>query len=322
MNRPKIVLTRRWPEAVEKSLAERFDVRLPAEDRSLDAAQLQALVGDADALCPTVTDRIDAAVLAAAGPRLRIIGNYGVGFEHIDLQAARARKLCVTNTPDVLTAATADLTMALILALARRVVEGDAWVRRGQWPGWCPTQMLGTQVSGKTLGLVGYGRIARAVAARAHHGFGMKVRVFSPRLDSRSAGPLPIETCPTVEAVLERADFVSLHCPSRAETRHLIDATRLRLMPRHAFLINTARGNIVDEAALVAALAQGVIAGAGLDVYEREPQLAAGLAALPNVVLLPHLGSATHETRIAMGMRVLQNLEAFFAGRSPPDRIA
>jgi lactate dehydrogenase-like 2-hydroxyacid dehydrogenase len=319
--KPTVVVSRRWPASVEQLLTERFGARLNAADAPLSPRDWLAAVRDADAICPTVTDRIGGDIIAAAGPRLRLIANFGVGFEHIDLAAAHARGLVVTNTPDVLTDATADLTMALILAVARRLVEGDAELRRGAWSGWRPTHMLGRQVSGKVLGLVGFGRIARAVAQRAHSGFGMRVQAYSPRLtDCGSSTPVGI--CASLEQLLASSDFVSLHCPASTDTRHLINAARLRQMKPGAFLINTARGVIVDERALVDALQSGVIAGAGLDVYEREPEIATGLARLANTVLLPHLGSATEETRVAMGMRVLGNLEAFFSGREPPDRIA
>ncbi len=319
--RPAIVVSRRWPATVEKLLAERFDVHLNATDAPLSPRDWLLAVREADAICPTVTDRIGSGIIAAAGPRLRLIANFGVGFEHIDLAAARARGLVVTNTPDVLTDATADLAVALMLAVARRMVEGDAELRRGAWSGWRPTHLLGRQVSGKVLGLVGFGRIARAVAQRAHFGFGMRVQSYSPHLtDSGSATPVRI--CASLEQLLATSDFVSLHCPANADTRHLMNAARLRRMKPEAFLINTARGAVVDELALVEALRSGVIAGAGLDVYEREPAIAAGLAQLPNTVLLPHLGSATEETRVAMGMRVLSNLDAFFRGQEPSDRIA
>lgn len=318
--RPTVVVSRRWPASVEELLTERFDARLNAADAPLSPRDWLAAVRDADAICPTVTDRISADIIAAAGPRLRLIANFGVGFEHIDLAAARARGLVVTNTPDVLTDATADLAVALMLAVARRLVEADSELRRGAWSGWRPTHMLGRQVSGKVLGLVGFGRIARAVAQRAHFGFGMRVQTYSPRLtDSGSA--VPVGICASLDQLLSTSDFVSLHCPADADTRHLINAARLRQMKREAFLINTARGAVVDEPALVEALRNGVIAGAGLDVYEREPEIATGLLQLPNTVLLPHLGSATEETRVAMAMRVLSNLDAFFRGQDPPDRI-
>jgi lactate dehydrogenase-like 2-hydroxyacid dehydrogenase len=319
-NRPSVVLTRRWPAPVESALAAEFAVEFNGADRVLAEQELCAVAARADALCPTVTDRISAKVIAAAGPSLKLIANYGVGFEHIDLAAARDRGIVVTNTPDVLTDATADLAMALILAVARRIVEGDSLLRQKAWSGWRPTDLLGTQVSGKVLGLVGYGRIGRALAQRANRGFGMRILVHSPR-GNGGDDSVPVTVCDSLEELLQGADFVSLHCPSRPATRHLLDATRLRQMRPQAFLINTARGNIVDEVALVAALRDGHIAGAGLDVYEQEPLLAAHLASLPNTVLLPHLGSATLETRVAMGMRVLANLRAFFAGAVPPDLV-
>jgi lactate dehydrogenase-like 2-hydroxyacid dehydrogenase len=319
--RPTIVVSRRWPARVEKLLTERFDVHLNAADSPLSPRDWLAVVRDSDAICPTVTDHISADIIAAAGPRLRLIANFGVGFEHIDLAAARARGLVVTNTPDVLTDATADLAVALMLAVARRLVEGDAELRRGVWSGWRPTHMLGRQLSGKVLGLVGFGRIARAVAQRAHFGFGMRVQTYSPRLTD-SGSTTPVSICASLDQLLSTSDFVSLHCPANADTRHLMNAARLRQMKPEAFLINTARGVIVDERALVDALKNGVIAGAGLDVYEREPEIAPGLVQLSNTVLLPHLGSATEETRIAMGLRVLSNLDAFFGGDEPPDRIA
>ena len=318
---PTVVVSRRWPASVEKLLGERFGARLNATDAPMTPHDWLEAVRDADVICPTVTDRVGADIIAAAGPRLRLIANFGVGFEHIDLAAARARGLVVTNTPDVLTDATADLAVALMLAVARRLIEGDAELRRGAWSGWRPTHLLGRQLSGKILGLVGFGRIARAVAQRAHFGFGMRVQAYSPGLiDTGSATPVSI--CASLEQLLSSSDFVSLHCPANADTRHLMNAARLRQMKPEAFLINTARGVIIDEHALVAALRSGVIAGAGLDVYEREPEVTPGLVQLPNTVLLPHLGSATEETRVAMGMRVLRNLDAFFSGDEPPDRIA
>jgi lactate dehydrogenase-like 2-hydroxyacid dehydrogenase len=318
----RIVVTRRWPAEVERDLQSRYETRLNESDEPMSVDALRAAVGEADALCPTVTDRIGADVIEAAGPRLKLIANYGVGFEHIDLAAARARGIVVTNTPGVLTDATADLAMALLLGVARRVAEGDAFVRSGQWHGWRPTQLLGAQVSGQALGLVGFGRIAQAVARRAQRGFGMRILAWSPRLDPAGPFEVPVTVCASLEALLAESDFVSLHCPSNPQTRHLIDATRLAQMRPSAFLVNTARGNVVDEAALVEALRERRIAGAGLDVYEREPALAAGLAALPNALLLPHLGSATRETRLAMGMRAVRNLDAYFAGEAPPDRVA
>ncbi len=323
MRRPVVLLTRRWPAAVEAALAARYELRVDAADRPLDADGLRAALRSADAVCPTVTDRLDAEVLDIDGLRARVLGNFGVGFNHIDLDAARRRGLVVTNTPDALTDCTADLALTLILMVARRAGEGERLLRAGDWHGWTPTQLLGARVSGKTLGLVGFGRIARAVAQRAHHGFGMRVLFHTPRPPAAAqSAAVGATACSSLEELLACADFVSLHCPGGAATRHLIDASRLALMRPSAFLINTARGEVVDEAALVTALEAGRLAGAGLDVYAQEPAVPAALRRLENVVLLPHLGSATAETRVAMGMRVVENLDAFFADRPPRDRVA
>ncbi len=323
MPRPRILVTRRWPEAVERRLCELFDTTLNTDDHRLSADELRAALRDFDAVLPTVSDRLDASVLSVDAPRARILANYGVGYSHIDINAARACGLVVTNTPGVLTDCTADLALTLMLMVARRAGEGEREVRAGQWTGWRPTHLVGTRLSGKTLGIIGMGRIAIAVARRAQHGFGMKVVYFnrSPVAPAQLAG-LDATACARIEDVLAQADFVSLHCPGGGPNRHLIDAARLAAMPPHAYLINTARGDVVDEAALVDALQHGRIAGAGLDVYENEPQLHPGLLALENVVLLPHLGSATRETREAMGMRVVDNLVAFFAGKRPPDQVS
>ena len=323
MPRPRILVTRRWPEAVERRLCELFDTTLNTDDHRLSADELRAALRDFDAVLPTVSDRLDASVLTVDAPRARILANYGVGYSHIDIDAARALGLVVTNTPGVLTDCTADLALTLMLMVARRAGEGEREVRAGQWAGWRPTHLVGTRLSGKTLGIIGMGRIAIAVARRAQHGFGMKVVYFnrSPVAPAQLAG-LDATACARIEDVLAQADFVSLHCPGGGANRHLIDAARLAAMQPHAFLINTARGDVVDEAALVDALQRGRLAGAGLDVFENEPQLHPGLLALENVVLLPHLGSATRETREAMGMRVVDNLVAFFDGKRPPDQVS
>ncbi len=323
MSRPRVIVTRRWPQEVEARLAEHFDVELNYEDRPLDRDALKAAFAVADAVFPTVTDAIDAEVLSAEPLRARLIGNFGVGFNNIDLDAARARGLTVTNTPEVLTDATADLAMALLLCVARRVGEGERHLREGAWSGWRPTHMMGTQVTGKTLGLVGFGRIGRAMARRAHRGFDMAVLFFDPFPPvDEVVRELGARRCETLDALLAESDFVSLHCPATAENRHLINAERLRHMKPGAFLINTARGDVVDEAALNDALGDRLIAGAGLDVFEREPEVLPALLARENVVLLPHLGSATRETRIAMGLKVLENAVAFFDGAEPPNRVA
>ncbi|MFZ5623829.1 MAG: 2-hydroxyacid dehydrogenase [Gemmatimonadota bacterium] len=320
--RPRVLITRRIPAVVEREAAERFDVTLNERDVPLTPEELKAALTQYDALMPTVTDRLTAEVLAAEPLRTRLLANFGVGFNHIDVDAARARGIAVANTPDVLTDATADLAMTLLLMVARRAGEGERHVRSRAWTGWRPTHMLGTQVSGKTLGLVGMGRIAKAVAKRAHHGFGMRVIYHDPFPPAPEvAAALGAEGRATVEEVLTEADFVSLHCPATPGTRHLIDAARLKLMKPSACLINTARGDVVDEAALLEALANGTIRGAGLDVFEREPEVPEGLLALENVVLLPHLGSATTETREAMGRRALENITLFFDGKPLRDRV-
>jgi lactate dehydrogenase-like 2-hydroxyacid dehydrogenase len=317
-----VVVTRKLPAEVEAELQKDFDARLNAEDRPFTPEQLQDALRDADAILPTVTDKFSAEVLAAEPLRVKLLANFGVGFNHIDVSAAKARGLSVSNTPDVLTDATADIAMTLLLTVARRTGEGERQVRAGQWTGWRPTHMIGTQVSGKTLGLIGMGRIARAVARRAHHGFGMKVLFHDPFPPSaQEAAALGAEGLGSLEEVLDRSDFVSLHCPATPETRHLMNAERFARMRKSAFLINTARGDVVDEAALVAALQSGQIAGAGLDVFEREPVVSPALLTMENVVLLPHLGSATRETRAAMGMRALENLRLFFAGKPLRDRV-
>jgi len=323
MPKPKVIVTRRWPAEVEARIAETFDALLNKDDKPFTAEELKAALGRCDALMPTVTDRLTAEVLAAEPLRARMLGSYGVGFNHIDVKAAKARGLVVSNTPDVLTDCTADLAMTLLLATARRAGEGERHVRAGQWAGWRPTHMVGTKVTGKTIGIVGMGRIGRAMARRAHGGFDMKVVYHDVmRLKPEQEHVLGARPAATLEELLGTADFVSLHCPALPETRHLMNARRLAQMQRHAILVNTARGDVVDEAALVAALQQGTIAGAGLDVFEAEPAVTPALLAMENVVVLPHLGSATRETRLAMGHRVIDNVAAFFAGKEPPDRVA
>jgi len=320
--RPTIVVTRRLPAPVEEQLAREFQARLNPDDHPFTPAELQEALRSADGVVPTVSDRVSADTLSVEPLRARILANFGVGFNHIDVSAAQARGLVVTNTPDVLTDDTADEAILLMLMVARRAGEGERHVRAGAWTGWRPTHMLGTRLSGKVLGLIGMGRIGRAVAKRAHHGFAMRVMFHDPYPPPRElVAELDAEPKRSVEEVLREADFVSIHSPATPETRHLINAERLALMQPTAFLINTARGDIVDEAALVTALERGQIAGAALDVYEQEPRVTPGLLKLDNVVLLPHLGSATQETRVAMGMRALDNLKAFFTGAAPRDRV-
>lgn len=273
----------------------------------------------AEAVICSLADRIDAALLSEAS-RLKIVANYAVGYNNIDVAAARDRGIVVTNTPDVLTDATADLTWALLLAVARRVVEGDRWLRTGTWPGWAPTQMLGADVTGKTLGIVGMGRIGQAVALRSQ-GFRMPV-LYAGRRSCPSPPGEPTWTHRSLHDVLTNSDFVSLHVPLTESTRHLIGQEELAMMKPASFLINTSRGPVIDEAALESALQTGTIAGAGLDVYEYEPTVRAGLTALQNVVLLPHLGSATHHTRVHMGMICLDNIAAVLNGKAAPNRVS
>lgn len=320
--RPVVVVTRRLPDAVHQALTREFDARLNPEDRPLTADGLREALQQADALLTTVTDKVTSDVLSVEPRRANLVANFGVGFNNIDVEAAKARGIAVSNTPDVLTDATADLAVTLLLMVARRTGEGERHLRGGQWTGWRPTHMLGTQVTGKTLGLVGMGRIARAVAQRAHHGFGMKVIFHDPfPPPPEVAASLGAEPRATLEEVLREADFVSLHCPAMPETRHLMNRDRFAQMRPDAYLVNTARGDVVDEAALVDALQAKRIAGAGLDVFEKEPQVTQALVGMDNVVLLPHLGSATQETRVAMGMRAFENLQRFFAGQPLRDRV-
>jgi lactate dehydrogenase-like 2-hydroxyacid dehydrogenase len=320
---PRILLTRRWTEAVERHLAARYDVTLNTTDVPLTAAQLRQAMCEYDALCPTVTDRIDAGVLEVPQRRVRLIGNFGVGYNHIDIAAAGKQGIRVSNTPDVLTDTTAEVAILLLLMATRRAGEGERELRDGRWSGWRPTHMLGTSLAGKRLGLIGFGRIAQATARKAHAAFGMRIAYMGRR---RAAADIEAETgaqfIQSVDELIATSDVVSLHCPGDAETFHLIDAARLARMKPTAVLINTARGPVVDEAALVKALSEKRIAAAGLDVYEDEPRVHPGLLKLENVILLPHLGSATVETRTAMGMRVATNLDAFFSGQPLRDPVA
>ncbi|WP_413710088.1 2-hydroxyacid dehydrogenase [Rhizobium sp. Rhizsp82] len=321
MSRPRILVTRRWPAAAEAALAERFDVTLNEADLPMTADQLRQALADYDAVLPTVSDKLPAAVFEG-DLRAKILGNFGVGYNHIDVAAAKAKGIAVTNTPGVLTDCTADIAMLLLLTVARRGGEGERQIRADEWKGWCPTHMIGTKVSGKTVGIIGFGRIGKAFAQRCHFGFGMDVVFYNrSKVDEAEAARYGARQLATVEDVLGAADFVSLHCPGGAENRHLMNAARFAAMKKGAFLINTARGDVVDETALIAALQTGVIRGAGLDVYEAEPQVPEKLKAMENVVLLPHLGSATEETRTAMGMKVVDNVTAFFEGREPADRV-
>jgi lactate dehydrogenase-like 2-hydroxyacid dehydrogenase len=318
----KVLVTRRWPEEVEQALRDRFEVTLNDADEPLSQSALAQAMGEYDVLCPTVSDKIDAAVIGG-GNRVKLIANYGVGFDHIDLTAAKSAGIAVSNTPGVLTDATADIAMTLLLMAARRAGEGERELREGRWTGWRPTHMIGSALKGKVLGLVGMGRIAIATARRAHHGFGMTIAYTGRReCDPAVAQELGARFYPALGDLLAASDFVSLHVPGGAETANMIGEQAIALMKPGSYLINTARGGIVDHEALADALDRGHLAGAGLDVYPNEPQVPEALLNLENVVLLPHLGSANAETRIAMGMKALANVEAFAAGKPLPDRVA
>lgn len=317
-----ILLTRRWPRAVEDYLSARFDVALNESDAPMNAAALAAAFDEYDIICPTVSDRVDAGVIGGSGRRVKLLANFGVGFDHIDIAACKAVGVAVTNTPGVLTDATADLAMTLLLMAARRAGEGERELRGGRWSGWRPTHLLGRSVSGKTLGLVGFGRIAQATAQRARHGFGMNIVYYSrsPAPDEVAAS-LNATRAESLDALLAQSDFVSLHVPGGEETKKMIGAKELALMKPGAILVNTARGGVVDHDALARALKEGPLAAAGLDVYPQEPKVPEALLGLENAVLLPHLGSAAEETRIAMGMRAAANVEAFVSGKPLPDPV-
>ncbi len=321
--RPKVIVTRRLPQAVETRMAELFDIELNLTDVPMTAAELAGVAQRCDVLVPTVTDRVDAAVFAAAaaGGRLKLMANFGVGVDHLDLSAARAAGIPVTNTPGVLTDDTADMVMALILSVPRRLAEGEKLVRSGEWRGWSPTGMLGHRITGKRLGIVGMGRIGRAVATRAR-GFGLTVHYHNRhRLRTEIEGELEATWWDSLDAMLARVDIITINCPHTPETHHLIGAKQFGLMQRHAYLINCARGEIVDEAALADALATGRLAGAGLDVFENEPAINPQLLDLPGVVLVPHMGSATFEGRQAMGEKVITNIRVWADGHRPPDQV-
>jgi len=322
MAKPRVLVTRRWPAAVEARLSEIFDVQLNLADKPLAPEDFRAAMREYDAILPTVTDRIGAPALELDRPQTRILANYGVGYSHIDLNRVSRHGIVVTNTPDVLSECTADLAMTLLLMVARRAGEGERELRAGLWTGWRPTHLVGTKVSGKTLGIVGYGRIGQEMARRAHHGFGMTILVYN----RSPVAPEVLAQCNAVQvdsldALMPMCDFISLHCPGGGANRHLIDARRLDLMRPDAFLINTARGEVIDETALSHALWFDSIGGAALDVFDGEPNINPQLKDCDRLVMLPHLGSATREAREAMGFRVIENLEDFFAGREPRDRV-
>ncbi len=320
-HKPLVVVTRKLPEAIEARMMELFDTRLNDDDHPMSREELTEAVKTAEVLVPTVTDRIDGTLLAHANPNLRLIANFGTGVDHIDLASARQRGITVTSTPGVLTEDTADMTMALILAVPRRLAEGERLIRSGKWTGWGPTTMLGRRIWGKRLGIVGMGRIGTAVARRAR-GFGLSVHYHN-----RHRVPKEVETeleatyWESLDQMLARMDIISINCPHTPATYHLLSARRLKLLRPHAYIVNTSRGEVVDENALTRMLRAGELAGAGLDVFEHEPAVNPRLLELDHVVLLPHMGSATVEGRIDMGEKVIINIKTFVDGHVPPDRV-
>jgi glyoxylate reductase len=321
LRKPKVIVTRKLPDAVETRMRELFDTELNLSDNPMEVETLAAAMARADVLACTITDRLDAELIARAGPQLKLIANFGVGVDHIDVAAANARGIIVTNTPGVLTEDTADLTMGLIMAAARRVVEGANIVQAGEFRGWTPTWMLGRRLAGKRLGIVGMGRIGQALAKRAR-AFGLAVHYHNRKpVGARIADELEATYWESLDQMLARTDVVSVNCPHTPATYHLLSARRLKLLQPHAIVINTARGEIIDEAALAGMLQRGEIAGAGLDVYEHEPAINPKLLKLPNVVLLPHMSSATIEGRIEMGEKVIINIRTWMDGHRPPDRV-
>lgn len=319
--RPRVFVTRELTDAVMARMTELFDTRFHLDAAGLSRDALESAVTDCDVFVPTITDSIDAALIERAGPALRLIANFGTGVDHIDLAAARAKDIIVTNTPGVLTEDTADLAMALILSVPRRFHEGETLVRSGRWAGWRPSGMLGHRVNGKMLGIVGMGRIGRAVAVRAR-GFNLRVAYHNRhRLPESVEAELGVTYQPDLDALMADADIVSINCPHTPETHHIIAAEQLALLGRDGYLVNTARGEIVDEDALIHALESGALGGAGLDVYAHEPAVDPRLVARDNVVLLPHMGSATYEGRAAMGERVIANIRAWVDGHRPPDQV-
>ena len=319
--RLSVVVTRRLPEPVETRLSELFDVRLRTDDTPMSREELAAAMKEADVLVPTVTDTIDAGLLGQAGERLRLIANYGAGVDNIDVATARQRGILVSNTPGVLTDDTADMTMALIMAVVRRIPEGLAIMQRGDWEGWSPTAMLGGRLAGRRLGILGMGRIGQAVARRAR-AFGMQIHYHNRKpVNPSIEETLGATYWESLDQMLSRMDYISVNCPHTPATYHLLSARRLDLIQPHAFIVNTSRGEVIDESALARALESGAIAGAGLDVFENEPAINPKLKELPNVVLMPHLGSATQEGRIEMGEKVIINIKTFADGHKPPDRV-
>ncbi len=316
-----VVVTRKLPEAVETRMRELFEVRLNDTDTAMTEAELAEAMATADVLVPTVTDRIDQKLLAQAGENLKLIANYGAGFDHIDVETARRRGMLVSYTPGVLTEDTADMTMALILAVPRRIKEGMELIQSGDWQGWSPTAIMGHRIWGKRLGILGMGRIGQAVARRAR-AFGLQIHYHNRRrLHEDIEAELDATYWESFDQMLARMDIVSVNCPHTPATFHLLSARRLKLMKPTAYIVNTARGEVIDENALTRMLVRGELSGAGLDVFEHAPAVNPRLMGLPNVVLLPHMGSATEEGRIEMGEKVIINIKTFADGHRPPDQV-
>jgi glyoxylate reductase len=321
IRKPKVVVTRKLPDPVETRMRELFDTELNVEDAPMSAAALASAVQRADVLVPTITDKIDASVIAAAGEKLKLIANFGAGIDHIDVTAATDKGVTVTNTPGVLTDDTADLTMGLIMAVSRRLVEGAEAIHKGDFHGWSPTWMMGRRIGGKRLGIIGMGRIGQALARRAR-AFGLSIHYHNRKpVGPRLAEELEATYWESLDQMLARMDFISVNCPHTPATYHLLSARRLKLIRPHAILVNTARGEIIDEGALAGMLEAGEMAGAGLDVFEHEPAVNPKLLKLPNVVLLPHMGSSTIEARVDMGEKVIVNIRTWMDGHKPPDRV-
>jgi len=320
-NKPLVVVTRKLPEVIETRMMELFDTRLNDDDTPMDRDALQVAMAGADVLVPTVTDRIDAGMIAQAGERLKLIASFGAGVDHIDVASAHARGITVTNTPGVLTEDTADMTMALILSVPRRLAEGERLMRSGEWDGWGPTSMLGRRIWGKRLGIIGMGRIGNAVARRAR-GFGLSIHYHNRRrVPDTLEAELEATYWESLDQMLARMDIISVNCPHTPATYHLLSARRLAQLQPHAYIVNTSRGEVIDEAALTRMLREGKLAGAGLDVFEHEPAVNPKLLELESVVLLPHMGSATLEGRTDSGEKVIVNIKTFVDGHAPPDRV-
>ena len=321
MKSAQVIVSRKLPQPVEEAMLRLFDVSLNEADQAFSREELIKAVQTARVFVPTITDQIDKEIIDAAGPQLKLIANFGAGVNHIDVKAATARGILVTNTPGVLSEDTADMTLALILGVMRRIGEGQHAIEKGEWPGWSPSYLMGSRLAGKKLGIVGMGRIGLAVARRAK-GFGLKIHYHNRRpVDDTIAEELHATYWDSLDRMLAHMDVISLHAPLTPATFHILSARRLALIQPHAYIVNTARGELIDEAAMAQLLEDGKIAGAGLDVFEHEPKVTESLVNNPRAFLMPHLGSATIETRVGMGERVIINIRAFLDNHTPPDRV-